>query len=94
MAREPLDDEKAFNYYSVTLTREIPCCFLSNSDCRNLVCLLYTLHALLWINDPQAFDNPEITVVRLGNVHVHPNVMLTGHHFRWTTRPRSDLCVL
>ena len=45
-----------------------------------------TLHALLWINDPQALDNLEVTVLRLGNVHVHSNVMLTGHHFSWTTR--------
>ncbi len=60
----------------------------------DLVCLLYTLHALLWINDPQALDNLEITVVCLGNVHVHSNVMLTGHHFSWTTRPLSDLCMV
>ena len=43
---------------------------------------------------PQALDNLEITVRRLGNVHVHSNVMLTGHHFSWTTRPRSDFCVV
>ena len=57
----------------------------------DLVCLLYALHALLWINDPQALDNLEFTVLRLGNVDVHSNVMLTGHHFSWTTRPLSDL---
>jgi len=51
-------------------------------------------NALVWINGPQALDNLEITVVRLGNVHVHSNVMLTGHHFSWTTRPLSDLCVV
>ena len=56
--------------------------------------LLYALHALLWINDPQALDNLESTVVCLGNVHVHSDVMLTGHHFSWTTRPLGDLCVV
>jgi hypothetical protein len=60
----------------------------------DLVCLLYTLPALLWTNDPQALDNLEITVVCLGNVHVHSNVMLTGHYFSWTTRPIIDLCVV
>ena len=59
-----------------------------------IVCLLYALHALLWINDPQALDNLEITVLCLGNVHAHSNVMLTGHHFSWTTRPLGDLCVV
>jgi hypothetical protein len=53
-----------------------------------------TLHALLGINDSQALDNLEITVVCLSNVHVHSNVMLTGHHFSWTTRSLSDLCVV
>ena len=48
----------------------------------------------LWIDDPQALDNLEITVVCLGNVHVHSNVMLTGHHFSRTTRPLGDLCVV
>ena len=47
----------------------------------DLVRLLDTLHALLWINDPQALDNLETTVFCLGNVHVHSSVMLTGHHF-------------
>ena len=57
--------------------------------------LLYALqallayHALLWINPPQALYNLENTVLRLGNVHVHSNVMLTRHHFSWTTRPLS-----
>src|SRR5579863_334465 len=41
---------------------------------------------LLGIDDPQAFDNLENTLVRLSNVHVHPNVMLTGHHFSRPTR--------
>lgn len=53
-----------------------------------------TLHALLGINDSQALDNLKITVVCLSNVHVHSNVMLTGHHFSWTTRSLSDLCVV
>ena len=39
------------------------------------VCLLATLHALLWINDPKALHNLEITLVCLGNVHVHSNVV-------------------
>ena len=52
------------------------------------------LHALLWIDRPQALDNLEVTVARLGNVHVHANVMLTGHHFSRTTRSFSDLCVV
>src|SRR5215207_4250076 len=27
-----------------------------------------------------------MAIACLGNVHVHSNVMLTGHHFGWTTR--------
>src|SRR6202021_3408854 len=49
---------------------------------------------LLRVNDSQAFDNPEMAVVGLGDVHVHANVMLTGHHFSGTTRPLGDLGVV
>src|SRR5207253_10382592 len=53
-----------------------------------------TLRALLWINDPQALDDLETTVVCLSDVHVHANVMLIRHHFSWTARSLSDLCVV
>src|SRR6202522_2737313 len=46
---------------------------------------------LLRVNDSQAFDNPEMAVVGLGDIHVHANVMLTGHHFSGTARPLGDL---
>src|ERR1700730_12026581 len=49
---------------------------------------------LVWINHPQVLDDLETTTLRLRDVHVHSNVMLTGHHFRWTTRPLSDLGVV
>src|SRR5438270_11283875 len=52
------------------------------------------LRALLWINNPETLDDLETTVVCLGDVHVHANVMLTGHHFSRTTRPLGDLCVV
>src|ERR1700677_906964 len=45
----------------------------------------------LWIDDAQAFINSEMAVVGLGDVHVHANVMLTGHHFSGTGRPLGDL---
>ena len=54
----------------------------------------HALHALLRIDDPQALDDLQITVARLGDVHVHSNMMLAGHHFRRTTRALGDLCVV
>ena len=33
-------------------------------------------------------------LLRLGDVHVHSNVMLTGHHFSGTARSLGDLCVV
>jgi len=52
------------------------------------------LHAFLWIDRPQTLDNLEVTVPRLGNVHVHANMMLTRHHFSGATRPLRDLCMV
>src|ERR1700691_4661530 len=45
----------------------------------------------LRVNDAQALNDPEMAVVGLGDVRVHANVMLTGHHFSRTARPLGDL---
>jgi len=50
--------------------------------------------ALVWINYTQTLDDPEIAIARLGNVHVHADVMLTGHHFSRATWALSDLCMV
>ena len=43
------------------------------------------------IDDSQALHNLEITVVGLGDVHIHSQVTLTGHHFGRTARSLGDL---
>src|ERR1700691_2700947 len=45
----------------------------------------------LRVNDAQALNDPEMAVVGLGDVRVHANVMLTGHHFSRTARPSAIL---
>ena len=50
--------------------------------------------ALVGLDDAQVLDNFENAVAGLGDVQVHPGVMLTGHHGSRTTRPRSNLCVV
>src|SRR4051794_14963487 len=54
-------------------------------------CLLHALLTFLRIDDAQIVDDLEGTVDGLRNVHVHANMMLTGHHFSTATRPFSDL---
>ena len=43
---------------------------------------------------PRLLTILKIAVAGLGDVHVHANMMLTGRHFSWTTRPPSDLGVV
>src|SRR3954452_18644327 len=38
------------------------------------------LHALLRVDRAELLDDLELAVNRLGDVHVHPQVMLTGDH--------------
>ena len=52
------------------------------------------MHAFLRIHDPEVLDDLESAALRLGDVHVHPEVMLAGHHFSWAARPLRDLCVI
>src|SRR5829696_503859 len=52
--------------------------------------LPHPLLALLRINSPQALDDLEGTVACPGDVHVHADVMLAGHHFRPAARPFGD----
>jgi len=56
--------------------------------------LHHALHAFLRIHDPEVLDDLESAALRLGDVHVHPEVMLAGHHFSWAARPLRDLCVI
>src|SRR5262252_5058472 len=50
--------------------------------------------ALVRLDDAQVFDNFENAVASLCDVHVQPGVMLSGHYFSGTTRPRSNLRVV
>src|SRR5476649_172769 len=50
--------------------------------------------ALLRIDDPQVLDDLEVAVSRLGDVHVHPNVVLAGHHLGRTVGSVGDRCVI
>jgi hypothetical protein len=45
---------------------------------------------LVRINDAEALDNLEGAVAGLGDVHVHANMMLTGHYFGRTARSLDD----
>lgn len=53
--------------------------------------LLHSLHTLLRIHGPQVLDDFEFHALHLGDIHVQPDVMLTGHHF---SRPPWPLCDL
>ena len=49
---------------------------------RQLGLLLDALHALPRINGSQTLDDIQLAVVHLGDVHVHPNMVLARHHLR------------
>src|SRR5438105_2454807 len=51
-------------------------------------------HRLVRVDGPQALDDLETAVLRLGDIHVHADVVLAGNHFRWTARPLGDPCVI
>src|SRR5258705_6628826 len=50
--------------------------------------------AFFRVDDAEALHDPELTALGLGDVHVHSNVMLTGHHFGRTTWTLGDLGVV
>ncbi len=56
--------------------------------------LIDALYALFRIDDPEVLCDLELAILRLGYVHVHSNMMLTGNHFSRAARPLRDFCVV
>ena len=51
-------------------------------------------HGLVGVDDPQALDDPDRAVADLGDVHVHPHVVLAGDHLRRAAGADGDLGVV
>ena len=56
--------------------------------------LLRALHALLWFHLPEVLDDFELAAPRLSDIHVHSDVMLSGHHLSRTAGTQRDLRVV
>ena len=67
---------------------------LASPGAKQLGLLLDALHALPRINGAQTLDDVEPAVVHLGDVHVHPNMVLARHHLCRPARPLGDLRVV